>query len=362
MRHILQRSGRWAAWASVLALFCAPAPAQTCYKGLFAPGIMLTNFSYSMDDPGRLQQDGFNIVSVTPIFGADINGNVTQCTSDAEIIAEIQQWHTNGLDVALIPILFYYTNNCPINNTTQLLDVIAMTDVMTNAYKTVVSNLAALADTYCVDVFSPYNEPDKHIGSATSLSNASDWGQFILPHVTNHYSGKVLYKVGFVSSIGSLNFTNYGIIGVTLTPGGSTVTGYSNSIVSAMALLDTATQAYDVPEQIISELGPFENSTWTNAAGDQTHSNAYQLVFEEGYGKMDGFFTFEGTLAGVTILAGTDAELVISNWFNEILCPVLVLPGNNLEIFKGGDADGFACEIESLLIDLLVAPTLFMFQ
>jgi hypothetical protein len=338
-------------------LLTPPAPAQTSvvYKGLFAPGTLFPAYTFSMDDTEKLKQDGFNIANVSPLFAVNDLGNVTQCTCDAEIAAKILEYHTNNIAVAMIPILFWTDNisNCPITNSLDLLSVIATTLVHDLEYLVHITNLARLAEEYCVDVFSPYNEPDKSIGAAVGIPAVSQWGQDVYPLITNHFSGKVYWKSGIKTNVPLIDFSSYDIIGTLVTPGSSSAASFTSSVSSAIVDLTNAAATYGVPEVVMSEFGPFKNSSWTNfvpQANGESFSNAHQIVYYLGAGILDGFFVFDGLETG-TELAGTPGEVVVSNWYNNIFTTAPGLDqNNNVVIFVGGEGDGAGSDISTLSI------------
>ena len=337
-------------------LFCVPgaqrAAAQTSivYKGLFAPGLMLTNlFAYSMDDPAVLRRDGFNYANITPVFITDSNGTVTQYTTDQEIIDKILEWHTNDLAVSLIPILFFSPDGDPANHSAFITNVIAARGVHTNGFLVEMTNLAALAEVHCVEVFSPLNEPEKSIGGALGIPAASSWAQLVLPLVRSNFTGKVLWKGLNHVVITNINTTGYDLIGVTITPNPSqqaNIMLYTNFVADAVTNLLIAQSLYGVPEITLSELGPFLGGLWTN----QLQPDAYEIAFAVGAGHLDGFFLFEGLDPLVEPpLQGTAAELVVSNWFNNIFDTGHGFSkNNNLAIFAGGDGDGADSVISTL--------------
>jgi|ETNmetMinimDraft_26_1059896.scaffolds.fasta_scaffold88433_2 hypothetical protein len=169
-----QRAGLLVAVCGVFLALSAPAQTSVVYKGLFAPGTLIPTYNFSMDDTEKLKQDGFNFANVSPFFAVNNLGNVTQCTCDADIEAKILEYHTNNIAVTMIPILAWTKSitNCPITNSPNLLPVMATTLVHDLEYLVHMTNMARLAEEYCVDVFAPYNEPEMGTPHGYSPSGA----------------------------------------------------------------------------------------------------------------------------------------------------------------------------------------------
>lgn len=217
---------------------------------------------------------------------------------------------------------------------------------------------AEFAEEHDVELFAPLGEPQ------TVLSvDVFKWGQEILPKVKKVYHGEIYWSFGGVGSLPDKaaiariakeppgEFAGYDYVGLTLLFPVSeslepedrlqwadilTLEGYSQHVEGAIDYMLARAERDGCKGVIIDEFGVFDRF-FVEGAGivdvleegwmsEEELARAFEIVFEKGKGKVDGFmlgYFAEGEVSGMPgayIKGYSDVEKeVIREWFTEIL-------------------------------------------
>jgi hypothetical protein len=222
---------------------------------------------------------------------------------DEGTIALIQSAHRNGLKVGLT-----------LDNKSLLNPNPKSSEVDMDALSSRIVETAKIANKYGVELFAPLVEPDDFF----DINTTRKWAQEILPKVREVYKGDIIWRGADVLDI---DLSGYDYLGFTLSvdPEETTPEGW----VGAENYVDSnINQALYIAEKngckgvMVTDFGAFE---WESRWGEPLRSEediarAYEIVFEKGKGKVNGYFYFD-KLPGVF----GKTEEVVSRWYKEML-------------------------------------------
>ena len=179
-------------------------------------------------------------------------------------------------------------------------------------YNTVIIELAKIAEEENAEVFSPMNEPDYKLGTEMS----SSWGQQILPEIKKVFKGKVLWKGALSDKLTdqkNIDFKGYDIIGFTIFPFGD-FDNYDQEVLDVINKIGIWAKEDVIKEIWISEFG---NYKYTGIPKEK-EPRSLEIVFEEGKGKVNGFFVFDPPKGFGTQIKGSYLETVIKEQFEKL--------------------------------------------
>lgn len=288
------------------------------YKGFWEPSGVLV-YEALRDDVQRLRQDGINTLSFGILYSIGLDDNISLETggppwfqgTKEDWIALIDEAHANGFAVFL-------TVNTQVPDAPE-----SPTDLdkFIQNINPVILEWAEIAERHHVELFAPLNEPDcvfEGVDSDETLeARAYSWGQDILPELRARYSGKLVFRVmdGFPASA---NFSGYDLIGFDSFP----ETGLNGWRQYIRGKIETALSlaARDGCENVIlAEFGAITESIpllQIQVVDENTQAEIYQITFEEGWGKLKGFFTLSWTMQGVGF-KDKPVEQVVKEWYTE---------------------------------------------
>ncbi len=300
-----------------------PSGKVSLYKGFWMPAAFFYDHKgQSMSDAKDLVAAGANIASIAPMIRINSKGEVKFDAPFDYMEQAIAYWAKNyyekGIRISLVIEVGYQEdlNDKPNRAPEGIPAAIASRPGYLDEYNKIVIEVAKLAEKYHVEMFSPMNEPDLKLGSAT----ASKWGQEILPEVKKYYHGKVLWKAaGSGSEQANINFSGYDILGFDPTPGGgeaaTALAQYRIQLRRMIELAKERAQKYKVPEVMITEFG-----VWGGALkfSEENKMLAHRIVFEEGQGKVSGFIALDPPSDLDRGLLGTSSLEEITKWFKSL--------------------------------------------
>jgi hypothetical protein len=290
-------------------LYSTPAPETETqiYKGVWVP---FTTPTY-MDD---LKDMGVNTVSLSHEIGSPDIFKLL-------LISNIISAHKNGMKVI---VSTGYTEPYP-----------PVEEIDMEALNSEIIEIAKLAEKYNAEFFAPFLDVD-----CIFLENSTEWMQEILVEIKKVYSGEMIWKGALWWEIMSgdlpsegwpTNFSGYDYIGFGISPHDQmTLKDYEGfvDIVIDQNLFwaeRDGLKGVMVLEFSVFSWGPHDEELNRTLFTGVEHSEeevarAYEIVFEKGQGKLDGFFPFgmKGDHFGEPGLYGKREELV-RKWYGEIL-------------------------------------------
>ena len=292
-------------------LYSTPAPETEVqvYKGVWVPFTVPTY----MDD---LKDVGVNTVSLShEINSPDIFRLL--------LISNIISAHRNGMKVI---VSTGFTEPYP-----------EVEDIDMEALSSEIVEIAELAEKYEAEFFAPFLDVD-----CIFLENSTGWMQEMLLRIKEVYGGEMIWKGALWWEIMSgdlpsgnwpTNFSGYDYIGFGLSPHDKmTLEDYEGFVEEVInqnlfwAERDNLKGVMVLEFSVFSwvPLAQIENPdrlTFVRAGhSEEEIAKAYEIVFEKGQGKLDGFFPFgmKSDHFGEPGLYGKRKELV-KKWYKEIL-------------------------------------------
>ncbi len=302
-----------------------PSGTVSMYKGFWMPTLFMSDNMQSMSGTAALADAGANIVLFGPTIEINTDGEVflgnpysNLLSFEGRLAQMAQTYYTAGIRMGLVLEIMYvesFGQGVPAGGPPPFPENAAETPGFFDDYNTLVGQLVALAEKYKLDIFSPMNEPDLKLG----VAGADTWSRQILPIVTANYSGKILFKSAYaIAENAQVDYSGYDIIGADPTPGGgpNSLTEYRSAVQVILENMQSWAQRDGVPEIMFTEFG-----AWGGALSftEEEKMLAHRIVFEEGQGKVQGFFALDPPPDLDRGLIGTQSLTEIKTWFKEKL-------------------------------------------
>jgi hypothetical protein len=166
-------------------------------------------------------------------------------------------------------------------------------------------------------MFAPINEFDYALG----VNRSSDWGQEILPKIKEKYHGKIVWKgalnYGRVEDF-NINFKGYDFIGSTILVGDNDFDSFRNNTKKQIDTIRNFAERDGVKGVMITEFGIAvkENKKYLS---EEDYVKSFQIIFEEGNGKISGYFVTDMPDFLGPPLRGSQREESIKEWYRERL-------------------------------------------
>ncbi|MFH1211201.1 MAG: hypothetical protein V1645_04790 [archaeon] len=291
------------------------------YKGFWMPAMGFDDSQQSMSGVTALKDAGANIVAIGPNVKINSVGDVKMDAPldflDRRLSELTKRYYSDGIRVCLVIETLYvddFSEQTPAGGPTAFPEDIASKPGFLDKYNLMVVDVAKLAEKYHVEIFSPMNEPDMKLGGKV----ASDWGQQVLPLVRKNYSGKVLWKSTPSADRYDINFKGYDIIGIDISPGGGpqSLQTYPQYVGGILDSILSSAERDNVPDVMFTEFG-----VWGGALSlsEDDKAVAHRIVFEQGKGKVKGFFVLDPPPDLDRSLKGTKTYDEVKLWFKEKL-------------------------------------------
>lgn len=292
-------------------------------KGFFMAGLPFTDDAQSMGQVERLKEANANLVSIAPTVMIDPNGNVeykrahfhpTDEDFEERLRYLIQRYHDAGIMVSMVIEVDYVQQ---LNQNPSAPGSIPASKAgqagFLDRYNLMVVTLAQLAQNNGVEYFAPMNEPDRKLGAQV----ASEWGQQILPLIKDVYNGKVTFKGDFETLCGDgIDFTGYEVLGFSSSPQTTNTDTYRSQVKERINKVLEWAERDGVPQVMATELGAWAFQT---SFSEQDITNAHEIVFAEGNGKIQGFIVLDpmqGMPGTEQALYGSNTFETVKNWFS----------------------------------------------
>ena len=303
------------------------------YKGIWMPALVKEALYgqrfHSMSDVETLKEDGVNTIGfVVPVtVNRDGSIDVESFHIYLEVAKKIiLRYHEAGFKIFLTIEVSYGGEGEPVPVPKSIVE----TPGFIEEYDSLVLEVAQVAEEYGVELFAPTLEPDYYLGG---VDFAAKWCKKILPKVREEYKGKLMVRLAFQEiALQDLDFNieGYDVLGICIYPFEDCKVSRDRVKLFIDKALKLASK-YGVP-QVTTEFGVWGRAL-RSSLSEEVLAEAHRVVFEEGEGKLAGFFVFDPPFPRYWRLKGSLAELVIREWYTE------KLPEAEGETLPGGEAE-----------------------
>lgn len=289
-------TGPGMAIATPTPIFHKRLPEPSLYKGFWEP---TSNTARQMiiEDVDVLIKMGVNTISIGPAYLPNVDGSFSADPPWMEqgVLEQINAAHAKGLGVYLVPQFWSpYQKPDP-----------KKADLYLENFAPIVLKWAEMAEQYGVEMFSPVNEPD-HVFDTRKVST---WQQKLLPEIRKRYKGIVLPKLAQAQDI---DYKGFDYVGFDLV-GPREAKDIAGELNRALGY----SQRDGCRGVIVAEFGVLATSGAPGEGqglGDKTQADKINLVFQETWGKVKGYFIVGWTLMGYGV-KGRPAQQTIEGWF-----------------------------------------------
>lgn len=275
--------------------------------GAFMPTPQLPREGYHFADPATLAATGANSVLLGLIVPFRSDGTVERGHVDHGWLGRaIDDFHAAGLavGVTLGPInIDHHGEPQPVWPEIREAVLAGMT--------VVVADVATTLEEHGAEVFAPINEADHQLG----IEAASAWSQEVLPVIRERFGGRVMWKGSLFEHANpgpdpDIDFTGYDIVGFTLFPF-TGIERYPQRVGEILDEIGAWAAADGVTELWAAEFGSYDPVP----IGRDEVADSLRIVFEEGAGRLGGFFAFDPPRGFGTSLGEPDLEEAVRAGF-----------------------------------------------
>lgn len=289
------------------------------YKGLWTHTIgAMRNASMNVEELKRI---GVNFVAVTLDVEMDENRNL-HVVGENDFLFYILAFHRSGLRVLLMPDPCHPSfvrwgkyewelgdNDADVRRGAELLE----------SFTPLVLEWAEIAESYGVEMFSPLNEPQTF---ARNSDEASRWAQHILPDLKKRYSGALVLRTHGGVDMNSFELDARGYDYLALSGGTAwlPLELWRLHIREQINNLVATVERDGCENGILLDFGTlYLGGSWceptiVKAFDENNQALAFQILFEEGWNKVQRFFP--PTSVSWEFL-GRPAENVVKAWYSE---------------------------------------------
>lgn len=291
------------------------------YKGFWMPAAFYYPYdSHTMTDAKLAKETGANIVSLGPTIKINSRGEVKYAEPwdsnrvDGQLKKLAKMYYDEGIRLHVVIEIYYEEEfSSEGGEPSPIPRDIASKQGFLDKFNLILEEMAGFAEKYHAEMFSPMNEVDYKLGSAT----ASAWSQEILPRIKKNYNGKVVFKGELFREEDSdrIDFAGYDVIGCSMSPR-EYMSDFENDVSSMITKMQSWAARDNVPEIMITEFG-----IWGGSVGldDETKALVHKIVFEKGQGKVKGFIVFDPPADQGWSLKGTKSLEEITTGFKNNL-------------------------------------------
>ncbi len=289
------------------------------YKGIWTHTIdAMRNALMNVEN---LKQIGVNFVAVTLDVEMDENRNV-QVVGDNDLLFYILAFHRCGLGVLLMPDpchpSFVRWGKYEWTLGDNYADVRRGAELLEN-FTPLVLKWAEIAENYGVEMYSPLNEPQTF---ARNSDEASQWLQQLRPYLKERYSGTLVLITHGGTDMNSFELDARGYDYVALSGGAAwlPLDLWRLHIREQIDNLADTVKRDGCENGILLDFGTaYLGGSWcepsvVSAFNEITQAQAFQILFEEGWGKVQGLFPPAGV--GWEFLE-RPAENIVKAWYSE---------------------------------------------
>ncbi len=262
------------------------------YKGFWSAPVLYLRSESPFSNVDKVKEMGANMVSFGPHFFVDKDGNIgfpwdfpTIEDLDARIGELTSIYYPKGIRIHLVLSTNYVeTITKDAGGEPQPFPrELAAKKGYLDKYNKLVEEMVKIAQKYQVEYFSPLNEPDGTLG----IETAYKWNEEILPRIRKYYQGKLCYKGDLHNGEGEdLNFKGYDMLGYMPSPPTSDSGAEFRKLVAWTTANAIKWAKRDgVPKVMVAEFGAWKGMNLT----ENEVLARYQILFEEGQGKINGF-------------------------------------------------------------------------